>query len=215
MASANELKPLPHLPVLREEFISQAMMDDVTDYLVEEHSDLIDYLNEKLPCRAGDYFMAFSRAAWAVKDEVSKVMAVPDDPRGYIDFTFELSRRLHNARGMKGPEVTGKPIAPDIKGPYMPLASKEIWSETAKAGFTQEDVDRLLAVYYKEYPEIWYLTGEAFRRDQGFYNIPAPPHYTYFDELIKKETGKESSGRLRSAVNAESALRLRVMCDLQ
>jgi hypothetical protein len=207
-------KQLPKLPVTREEFCTQEMTDAIIGYIEEKHPQLIEELYEKCQGRSGDYFTSFSKAAEFVFYEVSKTMEVPGDPRGYIDLTFELCRRLRTNMELPPFEVVGNPIAPDINGPYMPLATKEIRTQSLMHGFTQLGLEALLECYYKDRPTYWYLLAEGLRRAQGVY-IPEPIHFEYFEGLIQRGMGiKKVNVLMAYDLQNEATGRLRLMCNI-
>lgn len=220
-------KPLPELPVVREDFCSQDMTDNIIAYFAKQRPDLIEELYEKCLGLSGDYFTSFSKVAEFAHSEASKVMDVPQDPRGYIDLTFELCRRLRTNMEIPPFEVVGNPIAPDISGPFMPLAAKEARIYTLELGFTQAGLNELLEQYYKDKPDYWYLTGEGLRRAQGVYipKISPSTHDAtetylrelnmYLDEIARRQIkAKKNDWQLAHTLKIEATDRLRIMCNI-
>jgi hypothetical protein len=208
-------KPLPKLPVTREAFCTQEMTDAIIGYIEEKRPQLIEELYEKCQGMSGDYFTAFFKAAEFTLNEVGKTMEVPDDPRGYIDLTFELCRRLRTNMELPPFEVVGNPIAPDINGPYMSLAKKEIREKFLQYGFTQAALDDVMERYYKDWPIKWYLSGEGLRRAQGVFIKQQAVPFSYFEELIRQKIQIQEVGRmLVHDLQIEATDRLRLMCNI-
>jgi hypothetical protein len=112
-------------------------------------------------------------------------------------------------------EVVGNPIAPDINGPYMPLAKKEIREKFLQYGFTQAALDDVMERYYKDWPIKWYLSGEGLRRAQGVFIKQQAVPFSYFEELIRQKIQIQEVGRmLVHDLQIEATDRLRLMCNI-
>jgi hypothetical protein len=211
-----KIEPLPDLPVTREDYCSQKMTDDILHYLEENFIENLQSIRDvDQGAMNGVVIANYGDAMRVVREEIGKVMPVPDCDLGYIDLCFELVRRFRAAHGMYVPVVQGKPLAPSPRGPFPPALKPVPISDYAKRnGLTQNLVDLMVNEYYENYPERCYICAEAYRRDvESSYIEEFRFEYVYFRDQFAKYTGKEILNAL-TPLARELATRIRATCDI-
>lgn len=159
------LLPLPDLPVRRETFCTQGVVDQATHYLVRQHPELMKRM--RLEDFAGTD-TDLSDAAWGLLEALDANaaeigLAVPINPVGRLDLACEISRRLRSAYGRRDRKARGKPLA-ETADQLPPLCSLQL-DERPKRRLTQEQVDILLQASYAAHPELWFAVAEEYRID--------------------------------------------------
>lgn len=212
-----EIKPLAHLPVIRETYCSQKMTDDIIDYLEKEdpHGRFTGAYLGQSPNRLEANSLNLSKAIGQIHRHDAGCLEKPSTIIGEIDLAFELARRINKARGFKDLEVVGKPLAPHIDGPYpdvINLPKIQIDKMSAKAGLTQEMVDKAIAAAYEQNPEIFYIIAEAWRRD---YNFSTFGEFKPALEKIKKNHPdiQVEHSQISSFMN-EASIRVGSFCEI-
>ena len=157
------LPELPELPVLRETFCTQEIMDEATSFLEENNPGLLLELRAEECSRRTQAFM---NVAYEILEYLEEAGAdLPETPLGQVDLIFELSRRIRAACNLPGIAPRGRPLAEGPGKPLPPLARTDIDAASKRAGITQDMADRVLQAAYEKRPDIWYGVSEEYRRE--------------------------------------------------
>lgn len=181
----HKLRPLPHLPMVRDAYCSQEMTDKIIDYLVECHADRMLLLaNEEPVIRITMFYKRLSEVvAMATKYGSDHGVKVPESLMGLHDLAYEISRRIRKAYDLPEIKAQGVPFAPSIEGPFPKLPHVEIHKRIKDEGFTQDMVDQVLMESYKERPDLWFIYSEAIRSNIRLYVIDEAIH-KLFEHII-------------------------------
>ncbi|MGH1377175.1 MAG: hypothetical protein ACRBCK_12635 [Alphaproteobacteria bacterium] len=200
----NEIRDLPKLPIVRDGYCSQEMIDTIVDHIVKNHRDLLlKVITEERPTRVGIHYQEYAILIGNIRKEAA--VALPEHDIGFIDIAYELSRRVRVAYDMEEVPVSGKPLASSIEGPYPELISKSIGKYTEQAGFDQKTVDSILTEFYAANHEECYVRCEMYRCDQDLFAGYSPALRVMLPEAQKSEAHR---------LGTELALRLGAMCEL-
>ncbi len=206
-----KLKPLPKLPILRDDYISQGQVDEIVDCLEKHHTELLrKAVENEYPNRVDLHSETHAEIVEAIKEGLKGKAVLPDSQLGFIDFAFELSRRIRKAYEMSDIKYQGQPLAESPDGPFPQLIDLEVQSRTIENGhLTQGLADEMLLKFYTHYPELAFLEAESLRAGEywlgAFWKIQEK-----FQELTDKELGRIEKSRLAT----ELRRRLSKMCGL-
>jgi len=207
------IKPLPKLPIVRNNYVSQELVDEITDWLEENKPESIELmLHEETQGREGLYHINIDDHIVAPIAKIKKHKDILDHPLKWVDLCYELSRRWRKAADMVEVPVMGIPLAPSVDGEYPEFPSTAIMQGSIHNGFTQENVEEILSKSYEESPEIWFNYSEAQRRNMVIGMISAAM-YMNFKNLIEKPGLDIKLGAASSLCN-EAGKRLFKLCEI-
>jgi hypothetical protein len=216
------LQPLPELSVVRDTYCSQATVDKIAHYFQAQRQDLlIQVLEEERLQRIAAHYEAYGKIVNYLKNDASNEIEVPQTDLGMIDLIYELSRRIRVAYELPDIMVTGKPLAPSPDGPFPPLVDLEMDFINEKRGATQRMVDTVLNILYQRRPNLWFIAGEAARRDVGLYNRELSDLVSeiiiqegFAPDKHNKIVQKGDLSSITSACLSEFRRRVRKMCEM-
>ena len=167
-----ELRSLPVLPLIRQTYCPQNIVDYAIRYIgVQDPALLIEFADAEK--QRGD-FTEYSDVCHGIRDfllwHASEHAAIPlpHTNLGMLDLVCELSRRTRQAYGLPEIQVRGKPLS---EGPYKsfpPLIEMKIhkWAQRPDGvNLTQEFADAVLPFSYQRRPDLWFETAEEYRHE--------------------------------------------------
>lgn len=214
---SNKLKPLPNLPVLREDFCSQEMVDEITKYLEKEQMDnLLRLWAEEDTIRISVYYTRLDEAiVGPVQDEASKLIDVPTTLIGMVDLCYEISRRLRKAYNLPDVSPIGNSITPSIEAPYPELPNLQILESTVGRGLKQKQIDTILQESYLENPHDWYALAEAIRHNMLINILNVKFREDFLNRSIKHQVNlMQPSSIPLNGMLMEANMRLRKLANI-
>tara|TARA_R110002126_G_scaffold278117_1_gene424326 strand:+ start:96 stop:872 length:777 start_codon:yes stop_codon:yes gene_type:complete len=143
---------------------------------------------------------------------------LPDTALGFIDLTFELWRRCRVTAGYSEPEIKGQSLASSYEGGYPEkLVDKPISVDCQEIGYTQDQVDQFVELYYEDNKKLCYIVGEVSRRD--LYPLPRGlPHDKENDpsaalNLLPENEDTRQTNKRRIILRNEAHSRVSVTCQ--
>ncbi|MFA7276667.1 MAG: hypothetical protein WC043_07695 [Pseudobdellovibrionaceae bacterium] len=211
---SDQLRLIPQLPVSRGDVCPQAVVDSVIDELRKNSPHLLLNLSHYPRFGAGENQCLMDIKA-KVRDIVTR-LSLPQNPLMYIYLIHEIRRRIRVAYGQEEQILPiGHSLAPHLKGPFPPLSEGMITKDMEKLGFKQAEVDDILAKYYADYPEWWFVMAEYMR-----FLLPlnpvilCPADEEYFERLLDGKRFSEHIHVLISILNWDVSERLKSMCGI-
>lgn len=233
------LKPIPQLPVLREDICPKSSVDAVMDELIQNNSYDLEKMSWYLLGSGTGMYMELAYIMWDVIDTIGEKYAFPkcreyeaqEFVEAHLFYSYlacEIIRRMQKAYGYSDEyPILGKPLAPTPQGPFPPLVACDVSPSTLQAGFSQELIDTILKEYYKSYPKWWYIRAETIRMGiVPYFNKPAGLE-EYLHSLLPKgfTTPKLASipqgypslvlGEIYRSVDHELYSRVQMMCEIK
>ncbi|MCB1682403.1 MAG: hypothetical protein H6858_08570 [Rhodospirillales bacterium] len=156
MNTSIRLKPLPVLPVERDEYCSQEMTDAIITELENKHKDTLQNIIEnEFPVRADFHGKGYEIAIGTVIHEIGRKLPVPETDLGCIDLAYELGRRIRKAMDL-----------PDTPTEGWELQQIHEYILHNKLTLDHQTAKEILQSYYEAKPDLWYAYAEALRHDQ-------------------------------------------------
>ncbi len=207
------IKPLPKLPIVRNNYVSQELVDEITDWLEENKPESIELMfYEETVDRISLYHSNIDDNIIAPIAQIPKYKSALDHPLKWVDLCYELSRRFRVAADLKEVPVMGSPLVSSVNDEYPELPNTPIMQGSIHNGFTQENVEEILSKSYEESPEIWFNYSEAQRRNMVIGMISAAM-YMNFKDLIE-ESGLDVKPGAASSLRNEAGKRLFKLCEI-
>lgn len=212
--SVEKLKPLPKLPVIRDEYCSQEMADNIIDYLVNQFPKRIEkIIEDELPSRTGIHYGAYSDAIGCVTEAIEKGLFPNLTKLGYIDLAYELSRRVRKACNLPSIPILGHPLADTPNGPF-PKLIESSKKDQCLDDINQENIEEVLTKSYELDSNIWYLYSESIRRDVGLY-FPSFLLQSSIKAASQKVFGAKSMKQVHeNGLYREASFRCYMMCGI-
>ena len=154
-----KLRPLPVLPVERDEYCSQQMTDDIISELEKSYKEaLTDVFFGEIEERTFVHLEPYTNIIIDVMESVAEKMDVPTDYLGLIDLAYELSRRVRKAKGLS-----------DIPTEGFELQDVPEWVLDERLSIDKDLAVRVLSEAYDDDPALWFAYGEGLRRDMPLF----------------------------------------------
>jgi hypothetical protein len=208
-----KILPLPELKVLREDFASQALTDQVISSLEKGRPDLLALLLEQESAsRQANYYKAADKFIRHLLSGSPVRYSSFGGYLGMLDTISELSRRLRKAYGFTDIGISGQPLSKNPNGPLPPLIHIELDQYSINIGLTQPVADGALNAAYLQRPDLWYVTAEQVRRRLRLYDVSNEFHQL-FRELVSNEEA-QNLNTVASYLQAEAYRRVTAMCNV-
>lgn len=204
---AEPLRALPELPVIRHAYCSKETVDAAVSWLSSERSDLLmKLLDEETAIRNIMYYEAIAKIMNVLRKEAGAQIDVPQTELGMVDLLYEISRRLRKAYGLTDIPPRGKPLAPSPNGPFPPMLAVKVSQRNEERGATQEIVDTVLADFYDQRPDLWFVASEAAQRNLGFGIVQREMWSLLRKNILKRGFAEDVEHKVRQKGDLSSLL---------
>jgi hypothetical protein len=154
---------LQKLPVFRETYCSESMVDQAVDFMEKHAPEKLEAILDEL--KTGDRHGLYNRRILSALGYLSRSEArelVPETSLGKIDLMYEISRRLAVSNGLLDLYLEGKPIVGG-DGRLAPLADLKP-ARSVGAGLCDELEEAVAQEVYKLRPDILIEQAEQLMR---------------------------------------------------
>jgi hypothetical protein len=204
------------IPAFRQDYCSQAQIDEVLGKLWAEHAnsivDLARWEKQEYPtCREFEFRREIRRIAVVLKEEITPGMEFRYPDLAMLDLLHETSRRVRAALSLPPFPIRGKPLVNNPADPLPELISLPVLGGQdfrSEVPIGQDMADRYCAAFYEADPALTIAISEQIRL-----SIDNP-----YVEMAKRELMDrlkvEQSVEKTHGFNDELVQRLCVMCDI-
>lgn len=202
------IRPLPKLKIVSNEFFTQEIADKVMDYVQGHNADDIEMVSYNLEEGLG-WYHHIGNAVTGIRS-AQKEFNLSTDPLFEINMGYELARRILVAYDQPDLPIKGIPLAPSRNGPFPPLVLTPLHKYSAALPVSK--VHKIIADYYRDNPEWCYYQGESMRRRLPIYLI-YPDHYNYVKEKVAAEFSA-SDREIENKVSGAISTTISQMCKI-